>query len=71
VPACSTTKTKATQITPKITTVSFIKISADLGVNGVLMKDFTKSSSTTAAMEFKPVDNELKERADFIFYKYI
>lgn len=44
-----------------MTTVSFIKISAPLRVNGVLINGLTKSSNTTAAMEFKPVDNELKE----------
>jgi len=62
VPACSTTKTRATQIIPKTTTVNFIKISAPLGVKGVFIKGLTKSSSTTAAMEFRPVDNELEER---------
>lgn len=35
-------------------------------MNGVLIKDLTKSSSTTAAIEFRPVDSELEERADFI-----
>lgn len=60
-PACSTTKTRATQIVPRMTTVSFIKMSAPLRVKGVFIKGLTKSSSTTAAMEFKPVDNELKE----------
>lgn len=39
-----------------------MKMSAPLRVNGVLIKDLAKSSRTTAAMEFKPVDNELKER---------
>lgn len=61
VPACSTMKTRATQIVPKTTTVSFIKISAPLRVKGVFIKGLTKSSSTTAAMELRPVDNELKE----------
>lgn len=36
-------------------------MSAALRVNGVLMKGLTKSSSTTAAIEFKPVDSELEK----------
>lgn len=61
VPVLSTTKTKPTHITPKITTVSFINISAHLVVNGVLRNGFIKSSNTTAAKELSPVDNELNK----------
>lgn len=59
-PVFSTTNTSATQITPRTTTVSFSKMSAVLGVKGVFLNGLMKSSNTTAAIEFKPVDNELK-----------
>lgn len=42
-----------------MTTVNFISKSAAFGPKGLLQNGLTKSSSTTAAMEFKPVDSEL------------
>lgn len=59
-PVFSTTNTRATQVTPRTTTVNFNKISAAFEEKGVFLKGLIKSSNTTAAIEFKPVDKELK-----------
>uniref|UniRef100_A0A1Y1LMK1 Uncharacterized protein n=1 Tax=Photinus pyralis TaxID=7054 RepID=A0A1Y1LMK1_PHOPY len=59
-PNFSTTKTRATQIAPKITMVLFMSMFTFLSVNFSTKSGLQKSSKTTAAMELRPVDKELR-----------
>jgi hypothetical protein len=55
-----------THITPSITTTARIKICVCLCVS-FLKKGFQKSSSTTAAIELRPVESELKTKWNIKF----
>lgn len=60
VPMCSTMYTRNTHNTPTDTTTERIIQLMAVSDNGLLTKGLIKSSNTTADMEFRQVDKELK-----------